>query len=320
MPRIVLGVLDLTFLGSHSPLGRVKKISACEENEELESSEGAYRLHSRAFHLNRNASVSLVTGKIILGLAENGIGRPSLALDISDLVFLHKRLDGIRTRDVDIIGRGSIVIGSALIAVCGGGDHHLSACNFSVKAAAAAKKDIFIGRKDRSGVLDRRRSSGRADKGLEKGKFFVLIFPYTILAILSELTYKNNIIEELKSNINRYSNGIIGADKSPIHFLDENKVMKLVVTAESLLYIVASDNYVDIHYLSNGKITKYSLRNSMRSIEELCMQNNLLRCHRSYIVNLKKIKIIQKDREEGLFAELDISGAPHIPVSKKYAE
>lgn len=150
--------------------------------------------------------------------------------------------------------------------------------------------------------------------------FFVLIFPYTILAILSELTYKNNIIEELKSNINRYSNGIIGADKSPIHFLDENKVMKLVVTAESLLYIVASDNYVDIHYLSNGKITKYSLRNSMRSIEELCMQNNLLRCHRSYIVNLKKIKIIQKDREEGLFAELDISGAPHIPVSKKYAD
>lgn len=150
--------------------------------------------------------------------------------------------------------------------------------------------------------------------------FFVLIFPYTILAILSEISHKNRIIERLQDNIDRYSNGIIGADKSPIHFLDENKAMKLVVTAESLLYIVASDNYVDIHYISNGKITKYSLRNSMRSIEELCMQNNLIRCHRSYIVNLKKVKIIQKDREEGLFAELDTTGSPHIPISKKYAD
>lgn len=150
--------------------------------------------------------------------------------------------------------------------------------------------------------------------------FFVLIIPYTILAILSELAYKNHRIEELQAGIDRYANSIIGAEKSPIHFLDENKAMKLVVTAESLLYIVASDNYVDIHYMSNGRITKYSLRNSMRSIEELCMQNNLIRCHRSYIVNLKKIKIIQKDRSEGLFAELDTTGSPHIPISKKYAD
>ena len=150
--------------------------------------------------------------------------------------------------------------------------------------------------------------------------FFVLIFPYTILALISELSHKSSIVEKLQNNIDRYANGIIGADKSPIHFLDENKAMKLVVTAESLLYIVASDNYVDIHYLSNGRITKYSLRNTMRSIEELCMQNNLLRCHRSYIVNLKKVKIIQKDKTEGLFAELDTTGSPHIPISKKYAD
>ena len=94
--------------------------------------------------------------------------------------------------------------------------------------------------------------------------------------------------------------------------------MKLVVTAESLLYIVASDNYVDIHYMSNGRITKYSLRNSMRSIEELCMQNNLIRCHRSYYVNPSHVKVLRKDREGVVYAELDAREEMHIPVTKKY--
>ena len=55
-------------------------------------------------------SVSLVTGKIILGLAENGVCCPGFAAHVRDLVLLHKRLDGVASGNVDIVGSGSVVV------------------------------------------------------------------------------------------------------------------------------------------------------------------------------------------------------------------
>jgi DNA-binding LytR/AlgR family response regulator len=42
-----------------------------------------------------------------------------------------------------------------------------------------------------------------------------------------------------------------------------------------------------------------------------------MRCHRSYIVNFEKVKVIRKDRD-GLKLELDNLSVADIPVSKTY--
>lgn len=151
--------------------------------------------------------------------------------------------------------------------------------------------------------------------------FFINIFPYAILTLMAEISNRNEIIEQQREEINNYSNGIIGANRTtPIHFLDDKKATKLVVTLENILYIEAADNYVVIHYVNMGKSTKFSLRNTMRGIEEICTSNAMVRCHRSYFINLRRVRVLQKDKEEGLFAELDIASAPHIPISKTYAD
>ena len=122
-----------------------------------------------------------------------------------------------------------------------------------------------------------------------------------------------------KVTIDKYASGQIGREDSTLPFLDEKKSLKLAVQANSVLYIEAADNYVNICYLNNDKLVRYPLRNSMRSIEQICESNNIVRCHRSYYVNLRKVRAIQKG-QDGLFAELTYSAAPHIPVSTTYSE
>ena len=61
-----------------------------------------------------------------------------------------------------------------------------------------------------------------------------------------------------------------------------------------------------------------SLRNTMKGIEDACSQHSLIRCHRSYYLNLDRVKLLRK-APDGLYAEIDVDGVDDIPVSKSYA-
>lgn len=107
--------------------------------------------------------------------------------------------------------------------------------------------------------------------------------------------------------------------KLMIPFHDERGIMRLSLKADHLLYIEAADNYAEIHYLSNGKLTKYMLRNNLKSIEEKFAGTDLVRCHRSYIVNCGNVKLVRRTNE-GIILELDADQNITVPVSKMYAE
>lgn len=107
------------------------------------------------------------------------------------------------------------------------------------------------------------------------------------------------------------------AQSGKIRFLDDKNSLKLIVAAESLLHIKADENYLKICYLDNGKITNYTLRSSMKRIEELCEKNGIIRCHRSYFVNKSHVKALQKDKDN-IYAILNEPATEKIPVSKNY--
>ena len=62
----------------------------------------------------------------------------------------------------------------------------------------------------------------------------------------------------------------------------------------------------------------YLLRSSMKSIEELCLTGGLVRCHRSFYLNPRRVKALRKEREGQIVAQLDVVGAREIPVTKRY--
>jgi DNA-binding LytR/AlgR family response regulator len=104
-----------------------------------------------------------------------------------------------------------------------------------------------------------------------------------------------------------------------INFHDEKGTLRFSIAFCNLYYIESSDNYVTIYYESKDKITHFLLRRSMKSIEDQYTNYPLVRCHRSYIVNINKIKALRNDKE-GIFLDLDYKDLPDIPISKTYSD
>ena len=108
--------------------------------------------------------------------------------------------------------------------------------------------------------------------------------------------------------------------KNLLAFPDEKGELRISIVPENLLYIDSADNYATIHYLNKSKISHFLIRNSLKWMEEnLIKDTPLVRCHRSYIVNLDRVKVMRKTKN-GILLELDANNTPDIPVSKTYYE
>ena len=134
---------------------------------------------------------------------------------------------------------------------------------------------------------------------------FTLVFPYVILA----LSMRIHDLVTLRSE---------PENTSRMRFYDSSHNLKFVATADTILYIAAEENYINIYYIDNGRVKCYVLRSSMRSVDELCLSNGLVRCHRSFYVNPSHIRVLRKEKEGVVLAELDMNDVRDIPVSKKF--
>ncbi|MCK7538162.1 MAG: LytTR family transcriptional regulator [Marinilabiliales bacterium] len=69
---------------------------------------------------------------------------------------------------------------------------------------------------------------------------------------------------------------------------DEKGVLRLSLKRSDILYLQGSDNYVTVWYQAQNKITKFMLRNTLRTMEDELEQEAVIRCHRSYLVNIEQ--------------------------------
>jgi len=102
-------------------------------------------------------------------------------------------------------------------------------------------------------------------------------------------------------------------------FKDDKGIICFSTQMDALYYIESDTNYITIFYSNQGKMEKYLMRSSLKMILEENINDNLVRCHRSYIVNFEKVKLYKKDKEGGVI-ELSNDLLPAIPVSKSYIE
>lgn len=134
-----------------------------------------------------------------------------------------------------------------------------------------------------------------------------LVIPYVILALSLRLyEYHVKTDDSTFDTLQR------------MRFYDDKHNLKIVLMPETILYITAEENYVNIFYNENGKLRNYVLRSSMKALDELCQDNGMVRCHRSYYVNPSHIKVLRKEKEGVIYAELDAQEVIHIPVTKRY--
>mgnify|MGYP002724445516 CR=1 FL=1 len=141
----------------------------------------------------------------------------------------------------------------------------------------------------------------------------VLLLPYAITWLYFSWKEKIKIpehIEQVKSNETHA--------RALVAFPDEKGDLKISIMLDNLLYVESADNYATINYMNKSKQSRFLLRNSLKWMEEnLTKDTPLTRCHRSYIVNMDKVKILKKVKG-GIVLELDAENTPEIPVSKTY--
>jgi hypothetical protein len=140
----------------------------------------------------------------------------------------------------------------------------------------------------------------------------VLLLPYGVLTLY--FAWRDS-----KKRLELFENSDIQLQQPPkvISFRDEKGSLRLSVSVENLLYIESSDNYVIVHYVNLSKQNKYLLRNTLKNVENSLEGSPLIRCHRSYLVNLMRIRVMRKTKE-GLVLEFDVENVPELPVSKSY--
>ena len=148
-----------------------------------------------------------------------------------------------------------------------------------------------------------------------KNTSLIILLPYTILWLF--FSWQDNAtrlheLEEKEFTVAKPSGGMIP-------FRDEKGTLRLSVQLEDLLYLEAADNYVLIHYLQRNKLQRFMVRNSMKNYEEQFNESNIIRCHRSYMVNLEKVEVIRKEKD-GLHLELETDPPISLLVSKTYVK
>ena len=142
---------------------------------------------------------------------------------------------------------------------------------------------------------------------------FILFIPYFISILFFSYQEKTAKLKELMAE------SIGNKSTSLISFRDERGVLQLSVAKENLLYVESADNYICIWYIKNDTLKKQLMRITMRDISEQLADTNIVRCHRSYMVNLDLVKVMRREKEN-LFLELGYPNIKEIPISKTYGE
>lgn len=131
-----------------------------------------------------------------------------------------------------------------------------------------------------------------------------------------QLEKEYSLLNSSKNNIRASVPRINNAPKM-INLHDNNGTLRLSINTDALYYLESEDNYIKVYYKHKERILSYMLRCRTRSVEESLKDTSMVRCHRSYIVNINKIQLLEEDKRMH-YITLNDKSISRIPVSKSY--
>lgn len=150
--------------------------------------------------------------------------------------------------------------------------------------------------------------------------FMSLIIPCIISGMYFALIDKNNTIRLINyNNVLSDDTGKASYDEK-VSLFDNSGALKLSVNLKNLYFIESDDNYIIVWYVDGKEeLKRYMIRCRLKTVEESFKGSPLVRCHRKYIVNLDKVKVLRKEKD-GYELELENDKISPIPITKTYSE
>ena len=161
------------------------------------------------------------------------------------------------------------------------------------------------------------------------GSLFLSAVVYSLisLGVPYALVTQYLLIEEKDKTIRLmdYKSVVVDTPVTPggeqrITLFDNGGALKFSISPDNLYLIESDDNYIQVWYTdSGGNMKKYMLRCRLKTVEESFADSDLVRCHRKYIINIRKVRILTSSKY-GYGIDLGRDVIPRIPVSKTYAQ
>lgn len=145
-----------------------------------------------------------------------------------------------------------------------------------------------------------------------------LIIPDILAGMYFALQDKNQTIRLMNYGNVVLDENVLPSKLEKITLFDNSGNLKLCVSASNLYYMESDDNYIIVRYTdSRDELKRYMIRCRMKTVEDSFKGSSLVRCHRKYIVNMDKVKVLRKEKD-GYELELDNETIPPIPVTRTY--
>ncbi|NIF05414.1 LytTR family transcriptional regulator [Chryseobacterium sp. Tr-659] len=144
---------------------------------------------------------------------------------------------------------------------------------------------------------------------------FAIGIPVSVIYILSRYIYLKNSHESIARNISQHLFGSI-SDRPHRSFIISAHNAELTINEQDFLYVQSMENYCTFYFLENGSIKKQLIRISLSNVLAQVETDSVKKCHRSYIVNLEKVKNL-KGNAQGyklILSEINFE----VPVSRSF--
>ena len=107
------------------------------------------------------------------------------------------------------------------------------------------------------------------------------------------------------------------AGEAALVLVADNGKDRLALPASDLLFLEVGDNYCTVFYLDGDTLQKTLLRSSLGRLESQIGLPRVVRCHRSYVVNLDRVRNVTGNAQgyQLHFAPPELA----VPVSRAYA-
>ncbi|MEZ5106294.1 MAG: LytTR family DNA-binding domain-containing protein [Draconibacterium sp.] len=138
-----------------------------------------------------------------------------------------------------------------------------------------------------------------------------IVLPYTFAVLLIYYKKQKAEIKTLQNEASKPS------EKRLIVFKDESGKVKFSVQSQDILLLESTDNYISVYYSFENKVQRKLLRNTLKNMEEMLEKSNIVRCHRSFMVNINNIDFVQKEGKKMIVRIKQLNN--EIPVSQKYS-
>ena len=137
----------------------------------------------------------------------------------------------------------------------------------------------------------------------------IIALPYSFLCLAASNRALREEFDAYKASVAAREN------KGKVTLYDYRDIPAITLDADDIEFMESQDNYVMIHYLSEGKEHNYMLRCPTQKLEASLEGTSLIRCHRSYIVNIKHISEFVRGHNR---AVIKMDNNKEISVSKSY--